>query len=82
MWFCSLCCAHESSKIVLSPPAPPTLTLWVGLASGHVAAYGIVVRQPGTAQAEREVNLIPTRTSTDVRGVVTRMQPCVFCCCT
>ena len=68
--------------VCMSPLAPPTLTLWVGLASGHVAAYGIVVRQPGTAQAEREVNLIPTRTSTDVRGVVTHVQPLVFCCCT
>jgi len=55
--------ALEIVQLQMDKQTPPTLTLWVGLASGHVAAYGIVVRQLGTAQAEREVNLIPTRTS-------------------
>ena len=29
------------SSLLPPPPAPPTLTLWVGTASGHTVTYGI-----------------------------------------
>lgn len=46
--------------------APPTLTLWVGLASGHIAAYILNIKQPkivgfGAPQRFLNIEVIPTR---------------------
>ena len=51
-----------------SPPAPPTLTLWVGTVSGKVAAYGvnIVPERKGEAKNQRKIELIPTSTYVQV----------------
>ena len=47
-------------------PAPPTLTLWVGLASGHIAAYTVSIKRPenvgfGPPQRILKIKVIPIR---------------------
>ena len=36
---------------------PPNLTLWVGLASGHLVAYGVNLTKKGTS---KKIDLLPT----------------------
>ena len=41
--------------------APPTLTLWLGLASGYVAAYGVnVMKGEEHDVSKRRIELVPT----------------------
>lgn len=54
--------------MIRSFTAPPTLTLWIGLASGYVVAYGIsMMKEEDSGEAKRKVELMPTSKSCFVR---------------
>ena len=40
---------------------PPTLTLWVGLASGYVVAYGVnMIKGEERESSKKRIELVPT----------------------
>ena len=51
---------------------PPGLTLWVGLASGHLVAYGVNLTKKGSSN---KIDLLPTSKHCDNGSVPSKMPP-------
>lgn len=78
-------------SLILSPSlAPPTLTLWVGTASGHTVTYGVRLKGAGSEEdssrrgggKKRTLQLMPTGAAACLVVCVCVCVYCVHVACT